>query len=50
VGVGEIGAIPPLNNMGTSKKSLLDVNGIAFKILLSPDPSHWSGEVVIKPI
>ena len=37
---------PPFKQYGDLKKSLLDVNGIAYKILLSHDPSHWSGEVV----
>ncbi|MBC8766745.1 metallophosphoesterase [Arenibacter sp. BSSL-BM3] len=37
---------PPFKQYGDLKKSLLNVNGIAFKILLSHDPSHWRGEVV----
>src|SRR5690606_16106833 len=37
---------PPFKQYGDLNKSLLDVNGIAYKILLSHDPSHWSEEVV----
>jgi len=39
---------PPFKQYGDLKKSLLNVNGIAYKILLSHDPSHWSEEVVDK--
>jgi len=37
---------PPFKQYGDLEKSLLEVKGIGFKILLSHDPSHWSGEVV----
>ncbi|NHF59700.1 metallophosphoesterase [Flavobacteriaceae bacterium TP-CH-4] len=37
---------PPFKQYGDLQKALETVNDIPFKILLSHDPSHWSGEVV----
>ena len=37
---------PPFKQYGNLEKSLENVNDIAFKILLSHDPSHWVEEVV----
>jgi predicted MPP superfamily phosphohydrolase len=37
---------PPFKQYGDLQKSLVGVNDVGFKILLSHDPSHWSQEVV----
>tara|TARA_R110002050_G_scaffold300287_1_gene468588 strand:- start:16063 stop:17283 length:1221 start_codon:yes stop_codon:yes gene_type:complete len=39
---------PPFKQYGDLQKALRKVNGIDYKILLSHDPSHWSGEVLDK--
>jgi predicted MPP superfamily phosphohydrolase len=39
---------PPFKQYGDLDKSLLNVQYIPFKILLSHDPSHWSKEVIGK--
>ncbi|MEQ8218341.1 MAG: metallophosphoesterase [Arenibacter sp.] len=39
---------PPFKQYGDLQKSLQEVEGIGFKILLSHDPSHWSEEVADK--
>ncbi|MGE5693574.1 MAG: metallophosphoesterase [Candidatus Zixiibacteriota bacterium] len=37
---------PPFRQYGDLKKTLAGVDSMAFKILLSHDPSHWDGEVL----
>ena len=37
---------PPFKQYGRLQKAVKKVKSIPFKILLSHDPSHWSGEVV----
>jgi len=39
---------PPFKQYGDLNKSLMNVNDIPFKILLSHDPTHWNKEVVPK--
>ncbi len=39
---------PPFKQYGDLDKSLMNVQNIPFKILLSHDPSHWSKEVIGK--
>ncbi len=39
---------PPFKQYGDLDKSLMNVQYIPFKILLSHDPSHWSKEVIGK--
>ncbi|RAJ13974.1 metallophosphoesterase [Arenibacter echinorum] len=39
---------PPFKQYGDLQKSLHEVEGIGFRILLSHDPSHWSEEVADK--
>lgn len=40
--------MPPFKQYGNLKLALKDVKDVAFKILLSHDPSHWREEVVHK--
>ena len=39
---------PPFKQYGNLKKSLKNIDDLAFKILLSHDPSHWDKEVIKK--
>lgn len=39
---------PPFKKYGNLKKAMKTVNDIAFKILLSHDPTHWTEEVLEK--
>jgi len=39
---------PPFKQYGDLNKSLMNVNDIPFKILLSHDPTHWNKEVIPK--
>ena len=39
---------PPFKQYGDLQAGLQDVSNIAFKILLTHDPSHWSDEVISK--
>lgn len=45
IGVENSSASPRFHNYGDLKKAILGTDGIALKILLSHDPSHWDAEV-----